>query len=110
VRAAAGEAVVRQGEDGDCFYVVESGRLEVLVDGRPVREHGPGDGFGEIALLRDVPRTATVRAIEDSELRALPREEFLAGVSGSAPSAAAAESVVAARLAWARPSAARSPY
>jgi MFS family permease len=99
----AGTAVVRQGEPGDRFYVVETGRLEVLVDGRRVREHGPGEGFGEIALLRAVPRTATVRAVQDSALRALPREAFLAAVTASGPAAAAADSVATARLAWARP-------
>ena len=98
---------MRQGDAGDRFYVVESGRLEVLVDGRSVREQGVGEAFGEIALLRDVPRTATVRALEPSLLRAMPREAFLAAVAGSTPSAAAAESVVAARLAWARPAVAR---
>ena len=108
VTAAAGEEVMRQGDAGDRFYVVESGRLEVLVDGRSVREQGAGEAFGEIALLRDVPRTATVRALEPSLLRAMPREAFLAAVAGSTPSAAAAESVVAARLAWARPAAART--
>jgi MFS family permease len=108
VTAAAGEDVMRQGEAGDRFYVIESGRVEVLVDGRPVREQGAGEAFGEIALLRDVPRTATVRALEPSRLRAMPRAAFLAAVAGSPPSAAAAESVVAARLAWARPAAARA--
>jgi len=108
VTAAAGEEVMRQGDAGDRFYVVESGRLEVLVDGRHVREQGVGEAFGEIALLRDVARTATVRALEPSLLRAMSREAFLAAVAGSTPSAAAAESVVAARLAWARPAAARA--
>jgi hypothetical protein len=103
VSAGPGDAVIRQGEEGDRFYVVESGRLEVLVDDRRVREHGPGDGFGEIALLRDVTRTATVRALEPTRLLALPRDAFLAAVSRSARSAAAADSVVATRLAWARP-------
>ena len=78
----------------------------MLVDGRSVREHGAGDVFGEIALLRDVSRTATVRALEPSVLRALRREPFLAAVTGSTHSAAAAESIAVRRLATARPVAA----
>src|SRR5919109_224880 len=62
VRVAAGNHVVRQGEPGDRFYLVGEGRLSVAVDGRPAQELGPGESFGEIALLRDVPRTATVTA------------------------------------------------
>ena len=75
----------------------------MLVDGQPVREQSPGDWFGEIALVRDELRSATVRARTDLELRALERDYFLAAVTGHAPSAAAADAVVSARLAWARP-------
>lgn len=97
-RVAAGEAAVRQGEHGDRFYVIRSGRTAVDVDGAPSGELGPGDFFGEIALLRDVPRTATVRAEEELQLYALERDDFLAAVTGHAPSRAAADSIVAARL------------
>ena len=98
VRVAAGADVVRQGEPGDRFYIVETGRLETLIDGKPVRELGPGDSFGEIALLRDVPRTATVRASADSTLVALTQDEFLSAVTGHTDSASAAEAVVTTRV------------
>jgi MFS family permease len=97
-RAEAGEAVVRQGDRRDCFYVVAAGALEVAVDGASVRRLGPDDFFGEIALLRRVPRTATVTATEATELLALDGDDFVAAVTGHAESAAAAEAVVGARL------------
>jgi MFS family permease len=91
------EAVV-QGASGDRFYLIRSGRATVEVDGAETGELGPGDFFGEIALLHDVPRTATVRAIDQLELYALERDDFLAAVTGHAPSRAAADTIVAARL------------
>jgi len=97
-RAAAGEPIVTQGEPGDLFYVIEDGEVEVEIDGEPVRRHGPGGFFGEIALLRDVPRTATVRALTELQLVAVERDDFLAAVTGHAPSVEAAGAVVAARL------------
>jgi MFS family permease len=93
----AGEAVFRRGDHGDRFYVVGSGALEVQVDGRS-EPLGPGDFFGEIALIRDVPRTATVVALEDAELLALERDDFVGAVTGHAPSREAAETLVGARL------------
>ncbi len=104
VTVTPGTAVIRQGDHGDRFYVVESGRLRVSVDGAPAGEVGPGDFFGEIALLRDVPRTASVTAETDTRLRALGREAFLEAVTGSAPSARAADAIVGARLAVPAPS------
>jgi MFS family permease len=98
VRVAAGSDIVRQGEVGDCFFIVESGRLETLIDGEAVRQLGPGDSFGEIALLRDVPRTATVRAITDGTLVSLAQDDFLSAVTGHTDSATAAEAVVTARV------------
>jgi MFS family permease len=102
VRASAGEAVVREGEAGDRFYIVDSGELEVTVEGSPVRRLGSGDHFGEIALLRDVPRTATVTAVGEVNLYALDRDEFIAAVTGHAPSVEAADAVISQRLATAR--------
>jgi MFS family permease len=98
VTASVGDEIIRTGDHGDRFYVVSSGEVEVLVDGRPARREGEGSYFGEIALLRDVPRTATVRAASDVELYALDREDFLTAVSGHAGSTQAAEAVIGSRL------------
>jgi MFS family permease len=98
VLVGPGEAVVEQGDHGDRFYLVVSGEVEVAIDGKPQGTLGPGEHFGEIALLRDVPRTATVTASTDVELFALEREDFLAAVTGHSASAEAAEAVVGARL------------
>jgi MFS family permease len=98
VQAQGGEEIIREGDHGDRFYVVSSGEVDVLVDGRPPRREGEGSYFGEIALLRDVPRTATVRAATDVELYALDRDDFLPAVTGHAGSAQAAESVIGSRL------------
>jgi len=89
----AGADVVREGEPGDDFFVIDSGEAEVLE-----RRLGPGESFGEIALLRDVPRTATVRAVTDLGLYALARDEFLAAVTGHAASLDAANAVIGERL------------
>jgi CRP-like cAMP-binding protein len=77
----AGADVVVQGEPGDDHWVVEQGRLSVHVDGRQVTELGPGEGFGELALLRNVLRTATVTARSSVELQRLGRHDLLAAVS-----------------------------
>jgi MFS family permease len=98
VRVEAGREVFREGELGDRFYIVADGEVEIVQDGQVVNLTGPGGFFGEISLLRDVPRTATVRARTEVELRALERDEFIAAVTGHAASAEAADSVVATRL------------
>jgi MFS family permease len=103
VRAAAGETLFRQGEPGETFYVIAAGRVEVLIDGARARTEGPGEYFGEIALLRDLPRTATVVALEPTELLALDGGEFLAALGGHPTSRAEADSAAAARLAHMRP-------
>ena len=100
-----GEAVFRQGDAGDRFYVVLDGEAEVAVDGRVVAQVGGGDHFGEIALLRDTPRTATVTAVVDLETYALGRAAFVDAVSADAASAAAAEEVVVSRMRRALPAA-----
>jgi predicted MFS family arabinose efflux permease len=96
--AQQGEAVVTQGEPGDLFYLVRSGTLDVEVDGKVTQTLGPRDSFGEIALLRNVPRTATVRARTEAQLYSLERRVFLAAVTGFAPSLSAAEAVIGMRL------------
>jgi len=95
----AGHVLMREGDPGDRFYLVSTGRLEVSAEGRPVATTGPGDYAGEIALLRDVPRTATVIAATESELYALTREDFLGAVTSHVASREAAETAVVSRLA-----------
>jgi MFS family permease len=102
VRFAAGADVTTQGEPGERFYVIASGEADVLRDGHRVRSEGPGEFFGEIALLRPTPRTATVRAVTELELLALGREDFVPAVTGHPESAAQANAVIAARLGSAR--------
>jgi MFS family permease len=97
-RSPGGEAVVLQGEDGDRFYVIADGTATVEIDGLERSQLASGDFFGEIALLRDLPRTATVRAVESLRMYALERDDFIAAVTGHAPSREAADSIVAARL------------
>ncbi|MBD0328916.1 MAG: MFS transporter [Thermoleophilia bacterium] len=101
VDVRAGDAVVRAGEPGDRFYVLASGELEVEAEaqGRRTRLDRPGDYLGEIALLRSIPRTATVTALTDARLYALEREDFLAAVTGHSAVSAAADAVVERRLA-----------
>jgi len=94
----AGETIVRAGEVGDRFYLVDSGTVRIgLQEGE--KQSGAGDYFGEIALLRDVPRTATVTAAAATRLYALERADFLAAVTGHTLAEAAAQGVVGERLA-----------
>jgi MFS family permease len=96
---APGEVVVAEGEIGDEFFMVESGELRVTQDGHDVRELGPGDSFGEVALLHSIPRTATVVAVTPSSLLSLDHEIFVATVSGHAPTEDWADGAVAGLLA-----------
>jgi MFS family permease len=95
----AGEDVIVQGEVGDRFYVIEQGEVEVFENGVFRRKEGPGESFGEIALLRDVPRTATVRTTAPTRLLALERDQFLLAVTGHRRSHRVASSVADGR--WA---------
>jgi MFS family permease len=94
-----GETVIEQGQVGDSFYVIIAGEVEVMKNGRLLRVLSDGESFGEIALLRDVPRTTTVRARTPSTLYKLDRRHFVPTVSGYSESAAEAETVVETRLA-----------
>jgi anti-sigma regulatory factor (Ser/Thr protein kinase) len=98
ISASARETIIREGEEGDLFYLVGAGRLDVSVEGCHVTTLGPTDQAGEIALLRDGRRTATIVASEPVELYALTREDFLAAVASHEASARAAESVMSTRL------------
>jgi MFS family permease len=93
-----GQRIVTQGEAGDDFYVIASGDVDVEPDTGAPRVLHEGDHFGEIALLRDVPRTATVSARSTVDLVAIDRDTFLAGVTGNPESEAAAHAIAAARL------------
>ena len=100
VTLPAGAELFRRGDEGDRFYIVADGELEIVLDGH-TKVEGPGAWVGEIALLRDVPRTATVRARTDARLWAMEREQFLGAVTGHARSRDAANEVVGARLGYA---------
>jgi hypothetical protein len=97
VELEAGGTLFRRGEHGERFYVLTRGTIEIGLDGGAKRETAPAY-VGEIALLRDVPRTASVAAETDCELWALEREDFLSAVTGHAGSTGIAQDVVAARV------------
>jgi MFS family permease len=98
VPLSADELIIRAGDAGDRFYIVSAGELDIDAGGAHTAAHY-GDYFGEIALLRDVPRTATVTATVDSQLYALQRDAFLAAVTGHSTAHAAGKKVADARLA-----------
>jgi Cyclic nucleotide-binding domain/Major Facilitator Superfamily len=99
VEIPAGAVLIRQGEPGDAYYLIAAGELEVQQDGRFLRSCGRGDGVGEIALLRAVPRTATVVAHTPATVYRLSREPFLTEVLGHAPTRRQAGRIADARLA-----------
>jgi MFS family permease len=95
----AAKAIIREGDEGHRFYILEEGELAVTRDGRSINVCRPGDHVGEIALLRDVPRTATVTACRNSRLQALERADFLAAVAGHPAGVAEGRVIVDKRLA-----------
>jgi hypothetical protein len=99
VVAEAGSEVIREGDQGDRYYVIADGELEIARDGRVAAVRRRGEGFGEIALMYEVPRTATVTARTRAQLYALDRETFLVAVTGHATSQRAAQELVDERLA-----------
>lgn len=90
----AGDDVIREGDSGDRFYVIDSGEAEVVLSSGLHTKLGPGDSFGEIALLRDVPRQATVTASTDLVLRAIGRRVFLQVVTGHSEAEANADRLI----------------
>jgi MFS family permease len=97
VVARTGDVLVREGDAGDRFYLIDVGSADVTIAMRHVRRLGAGEYFGEIALLRDVPRTATVTAGSDVRLYSLRRTEFLAAARSRPASARAAEAIARSR-------------
>ena len=98
-RVAAGEVIVTEGDPAQEFFVIVEGEVEVTHDGAVLRREGVGEVFGEIGLIRDVPRTATVTAVTDVVLLVLGRRPFLETVSGTLDSLRAAEDLAWRRLA-----------
>jgi diacylglycerol O-acyltransferase len=95
---AAGEALATQGEAGDEFFLIVEGRVDVEADGKKVREMGPGESFGEIALLRDTERTATVTATDAGVAMVLSRDHFLEAVAADPASMVVADAIINTRL------------
>jgi hypothetical protein len=99
VAFAAGEELIREGDPGDRYYMLERGRVLVSKAGQPMREQGPGESVGEIALLYDVPRTASVRALEPVDALTLSRDNFLGTLYGQTASRRVADAIAMDRLA-----------
>jgi MFS family permease len=98
LRYDAGVDIVRQGEEGNAFFVIEHGEVDVFEHEVHRRVEGPGEHFGEIALLRDVPRTATVRARSEVSVLVLDRPEFLAAVGSYRRARVTLDEVASSRL------------
>lgn len=95
---AEGETLATQGEAGNEFFLIVEGEVEVEADGNKVREMGPGESFGEIALLRDTERTATVRATSPGVAMVLNRDHFLEAVAADPASMVVADAIINTRL------------
>ena len=98
IEVPAGDVLIHEGDEGDRFYVIESGQMTATFEGSVLRQMGPGDPFGEIALLRDVPRTATVTADEPSVVLALERADFLDAVTGNSEVNNRADDMISKRI------------
>ncbi len=85
VDVPAGAAIVREGEPGDCYYAIANGSVDVLRGGARVNTLQRGEGFGEISLVDDISRTATVVAVTETRLVVVEREPFLIALTGHAP-------------------------
>jgi hypothetical protein len=98
VHLQPGTVLIRQGEPGDSYYAIASGQLSVARDGRDLGRRSRGDGVGEIALLHDVPRTATLTSVGEATVYALPRAPFLAAVTGHTQTTTTAAVILSERL------------
>jgi hypothetical protein len=98
LRVSQGTVVIKEGERGDCYYAIAEGELVVSHDSQFLRVVSRGDGFGEIALIRDVPRQATVTAATDASLYTLARELFVQAVTGHVTAISAVERVISGHL------------
>ena len=97
-RVEGGETLVAQGEPAEDFFLIVEGAFDTQVDGKSVRTMGPGDSFGEIGLLRDTERTATVEAKEAGVVMVLSREDFLGAVSADPASMVVADAIINTRI------------
>jgi MFS family permease len=99
VTLPAGAELIRQGDPGDAYYAIAAGELDARQDGHLLRRCGRGEGVGEIALLRSIPRTATVVAHSDTTVYRLDREPFLTAILGHAATQRQADRIADTRLA-----------
>ena len=98
VSVAAGTTLFHEGDPGDRYYAVSTGSLDITRRGVLVNTVARGEGFGEIALIRDVPRSATVTATSDASLYALRKDLFVGTVTGHAGSARVTGRIITERL------------
>jgi CRP-like cAMP-binding protein len=99
VGVPAGTVLIRQGDPGDAYYAIAAGEFEVRQDGQLLRRYGRGEGLGEIALLRAVPRTAAVVAHTAATVYRLDGEPFLTAVHGHVLTQRQADRIADTRLA-----------
>jgi anti-sigma regulatory factor (Ser/Thr protein kinase) len=96
--ASEGETIIREGDQGELFYLIADGELDVRADSRHVATLGPNDHVGEIALIRHIPRTATIVAKKPTQLYALTTQHFLDAVTSSNTRNRLVEPLIRARL------------